>query len=80
MPILVWYTVRGTSGNVHDVLEGNSLLHGQEVDAYGDAGYQGIHKRPDANSLQDKWHVAMHLKQTQGVGQKRSGRSADRQD
>jgi IS5 family transposase len=30
------------------VLEGNSVLHGQEVDAYGDAGYQGIHKRPDA--------------------------------
>jgi len=41
-------TVRGTSGNVHDMLEGNSLLHGQEVDAYGDADYQGIHKRPDS--------------------------------
>ena len=52
------HTVRGTSGNVHDVLEGNSLLHGQEVDAYGDAGYQGIHKRPDANS-RVTWHVAM---------------------
>ena len=52
------HTVRGTSGNVHDVLEGNSLLHGQEVDAYGDAGYQGIHKRPDAK-LGVTWHVAM---------------------
>jgi IS5 family transposase len=34
------------------------LLHGQETDAFGDAGYQGVHKRPDAR--QDvTWHVAM---------------------
>jgi IS5 family transposase len=46
------HTVRGTSGNVHDVTEGNSLLHGQETDAFGDARYQGIEKRPDANSLE----------------------------
>ena len=52
------HTVRGTSGNVHDVLEGNSLLHGQEMDVYSDAGYQGIHKRPDAN-IRVTWHVAM---------------------
>lgn len=52
------HTVRGTAGNVHDVTEGNSLLHGQEQFAFGDAGYQGIDKRPDANS-EVKWHVAM---------------------
>lgn len=52
------HTVRGTSGNVHDVIEGNSLLHGQEKDAFGDAGYQGIEKRPDVNS-DVNWHVAM---------------------
>jgi IS5 family transposase len=52
------HTVRGTSGNFHDVSEGNSLLHGQEADAYGDAGYQGIHKRPDVKSGV-RWHVAM---------------------
>ncbi len=52
------HTVRGTSGNVHDVTEGNSLLHGQEVVAFGDAGYQGIGKRPDANP-EVTWHVAM---------------------
>ena len=27
-----------------------SLLHGQETDAFGDAGYQGVDKRPDARS------------------------------
>jgi IS5 family transposase len=52
------HTVRGTSGNVHDVNEGNSLLHGQEIMAFGDAGCQGIGKRPDANA-DLIWHVAM---------------------
>jgi transposase, IS5 family len=52
------HTVRGTSGNVADVTEGNSLLHGQEKDVFGDAGYQGADKRPDAKASH-KWHVAM---------------------
>jgi IS5 family transposase len=42
-------SVRGTSGNVSDVTQGNSLLKGQESVAFGDAGYQGIEKRSDAN-------------------------------
>ena len=52
------HTVRGTSGNVSDAAEGNSLLHGQETVAFGDAGYQGIQKRPDAN-VDVTWHVTM---------------------
>ena len=52
------HTVRGTSGNVSDVVEGNSLLHGQETDGFGDAGYQGVHKRPDARAGVT-WHIAM---------------------
>ena len=52
------HTVRGTAGNVADVVEANSLLHGQETDAFADAGYQGAHKRPDAKA-QVHWHVAM---------------------
>ena len=52
------HTVRGTSGHVGDVSEGNSLLHGQEVDAFGDAGYQGIAKRADAKGGVT-WHIAM---------------------
>ena len=53
------HTVRGTAGNVNDVLEANALLHGQETSAYGDAGYQGADKRPDAKSTM-RWHIAMH--------------------
>lgn len=52
------HTVRGTSGNVSDVVEGNSLLHGEEAEAWGDAGYQGAHKRPDAKG-NVRWNVAM---------------------
>jgi transposase, IS5 family len=52
------HTVRGTAANVNDVVEANSLLHGDEADVFGDAGYQGAHKR--ANAPPDvTWHVAM---------------------
>ncbi|CAM3494610.1 transposase fragment, IS5 [Cupriavidus taiwanensis] len=51
------HTVRGTAGNVNDVVEANSLLHGEETDAFGDAGYQGVEKRPDARAGVN-WHVA----------------------
>ena len=43
---------------MNDVVEANSLLHGQETDAFGDAGYQGVDKRPDARAGV-RWHVAM---------------------
>ena len=52
------HTVRGTAANVNDVVEADSLLHGDETDAFGDAGYQGAHKRADAQPGVD-WHVAM---------------------
>lgn len=57
------HTVRGTSANVNDVMEANSLLHGKEVDGYGDAGYQGVDKRPDmpvqTPERKLRWHIAM---------------------
>ena len=57
------HTVIGTAGNVHDVTQGNSLLHGQEKLGFGDAGYQGVDKRAQA-ARTDKdagieWHIAM---------------------
>jgi IS5 family transposase len=52
------HTVRGTAANVNDVVEGNSLLHGEETNVFADAGYQGAHKRPDAREG-TTWHVAM---------------------
>ena len=56
------HTVRGTSANVNDVVEGNALLHGEEEVAFGDAGYQGVDKRADTDTDTDakvRWRIAM---------------------
>jgi IS5 family transposase len=36
-----------TPANVHDLTPVAELLHGDEKVVYGDAGYQGIAKRPE---------------------------------
>ena len=51
------HTVIGMAANVNDVTQGNALLHGDEADAFGNAGYQGIAKRDDARTA--NWQVAM---------------------
>ena len=68
------HTVRGTSGNVNDVVEANALLHGDETEVFADAGYQGAHKRSDAKSGV-RWNIAMRpgkraaLDKTKRLGQ-----------
>ena len=51
------HTVAGTAANVNDLNMAGALLHGEEEAAFGDAGYQGVHKRPEAAG--PTWHVAM---------------------
>ena len=51
------HTVVGTAANVNDVTMAGRLLHGEEEAAFGDAGYQGVHKRAEASG--PRWHVAM---------------------
>ena len=51
------HTVIGTSANINDVTQAGALLHGQEQDAFGDAGYRGVQKREEAQG--PTWHVAM---------------------
>jgi IS5 family transposase len=62
------HTVRGTAANVNDVVEANSLLHGQETDVFADAGYQGAAQatRRQAKSQLAHGHAAG---QAQGAGQ-----------
>ena len=52
------HSVEGTAANVNDVTQAHKLLHGEEDDAVGDAGYQGVQKRPEAKA-DVNWHVAM---------------------
>ena len=51
------HTVIGTAANVNDVTQAGALLHGQETAAFGDAGYRGVDKRPEAQG--PAWYVAM---------------------
>jgi IS5 family transposase len=51
------HSVAGTAASVNDVTLAGALLHGEEQAAFGDAGYQGVHKRPEAHG--PAWHVAM---------------------
>lgn len=51
------HTAAGTAANVNDLIMAGALLHGEEEVAFGDAGYQGVHKRPEARG--PTWHVAM---------------------
>jgi transposase, IS5 family len=51
------HSVVGTAANVNDLNVAGALLHGDEEAAFGDAGYQGVHKRPEAKG--PTWHVAM---------------------
>ena len=51
------HSVVGTAANVNDGTKAGALLHGQEEVAFGDAGYQGVHKRDEAQGT--TWHIAM---------------------
>ena len=53
------HTVIGTAGNVGDVTQAGALLHGDETDAFGDAGYQGVEKRDENLEVPVTWHIAM---------------------
>lgn len=51
------HTVACTPVNVNDLNMAGTLLHGEKEDAFSDAGYQSIYKRPAAAG--PNWQVAM---------------------
>lgn len=53
------HTVVGTAGNVADVTQAHALLHGSEKVVLGDAGYQGVDKRPENAGKAIDWCTAM---------------------
>ena len=60
------HTVHGTAGSVNDVVEANALLHGEETDAFGDAGYRGADKWPNATP-RVTWQMAMRPAQRKAL-------------
>jgi len=54
------HTVVVTAANVADVTKTSELLHGQETQVHGDAGYTGVEKRPEIAAMERKidWQIA----------------------
>ena len=53
------HSMSTTAANAHDVTETRHLLHGGETVVWGDAGYQGVHRREENLELEVEWRVAM---------------------
>ena len=52
------HTVIGTAANVNDVTQGSALLHGEETEVWGDAGYQGLDKRDEFQGKNVRVNIA----------------------
>ena len=52
------HSVVTTAANVSDVTQTNALLHGNELEVFADAGYQGADKREGARR-DVRWNIAM---------------------
>lgn len=70
------HTLIGTAGNVSDVTKAHALLHGDEIAALGDAGYQGVEKRPENEGKTVRWYTAMRRSERKALPDNRSAASA----
>ena len=71
------HTMEGTAANVADVTVAHALLNGDEEDVFGDAGYQGVGKRPENTGKNVAWHVAMRPGKRRRLGETPSERLRD---
>src|SRR3954471_21577128 len=53
------HTVTGTAANEADIAQTAALLHGEEEDVFGDAGYTGADKRPELEDRDVSWNIAI---------------------
>ena len=53
------HSMETTPANVHDVTQAGKLLHGEERQVWGDAGYTGVGKREENQRLSVEWLVAL---------------------
>jgi IS5 family transposase len=72
------HTVVGTAGNVSDVTQAHALLHGNETAALGDAGYQGVEKRPENVGKAVTWHMAMKRAKRKALLKNKLGRMTEK--
>ena len=65
----VIHSMSTTAANEHDVTQAKHLLHGDESRFWGDAGYQGIHKRPEFEGYDLAWNIAARPGQRRKLGE-----------
>jgi IS5 family transposase len=65
------HSVSCTAANVADIAQTQALLHGQEKEAYADAGYLGVEKRAEivTGSPGVEWHVAAKRGQVKALAE-----------
>ena len=71
------HSVVTTAANVHDLTPAAELLHGDEEVVYGDAGYQGIAKRPEMAGAAAEFRVAMRPGKRRALPDTPDGRLQD---
>jgi transposase, IS5 family len=71
------HSVVTTAAHVHDLTPVADLLHGDEAVVYGDAGYQGIAKRPEMAGRTTEFRVAMRPGKRRALPDTPEGRLLD---
>ncbi len=66
------HTVVGTAANEADVTQTERLLHGEEKDAFLDAGYVGADKRKELKDRDINWQIAMKRGKVKAVSEESS--------
>jgi IS5 family transposase len=72
------HSVVGTAGNVNDVTQAHVLLHGGEKVVLGNAGYQGVSKRPANADKAIDWHTAMRPSVRKALKENPLGRAKEK--
>lgn len=72
------FCVGTLAGNVADVTQAGSLLHGDESAALGDAAYQGVEKRAENFGKSVTWHAAMKRSKRKARPKNKLGRMLEK--
>jgi IS5 family transposase len=73
----VIHSVVVTAANVHELTPAAGLLHGDEEVGYGDAGYQGIAKRPEIAGKTAEFRVSMRAGKRRALPDTAEGKLVD---
>ena len=63
------HSLETTAANVSDVATAHAVLHGDEEEVWGDAGYQGVGKRDENKDATVDWQTAMKPGKRRPAGQ-----------